>query len=384
MIDWRFVLEGKPERVRQVQDAKTEGAAKKWAIGEAPRIIREVEEKRHQEKTEGTRSKVPTFAHFVEKQWLPIYPKAAGNRHTTIEEKKGHLKTHLIPFFGETRLDRIDFKQIQKFIATTLNKTKGKREEERTSRNGYLKAQKTISPKRVKNVVGTLRTILGSAVDWGDLPALPKFPRVKCPMPSFGFYDVSEVALLATSARDAEERALILFAAHSGARAGEQLAIEWTDLDFRRKLITFRRARTAGITVDSTKSNKPREVPMSPTLEAALKTHRHLRGPLVFCQHDEHASHLTIWHLHGALERAARRAQLRLLRWHDLRHSFASNLTIGGTPLRQVQEWLGHSSLTMVLRYAHLAPGGGREYLAALDVPAETPSESASQSSGKK
>jgi site-specific recombinase XerD len=53
-----------------------------------------------------------------------------------------------------------------------------------------------------------------------------------------------------------------------------------------------------------------------------------------------------------------------------LRHSFASNLTIGGTPLRQVQEWLGHSSITMTMRYSHLAPGGGREYLAALDGPA--------------
>ena len=40
---------------------------------------------------------------------------------------------------------------------------------------------------------------------------------------------------------------------------------------------------------------------------------------------------------------------------------------MGGTPLRQVQEWLGHSSIIMTMRYAHLAPGGGREYLAALD-----------------
>jgi site-specific recombinase XerD len=124
---------------------------------------------------------------------------------------------------------------------------------------------------------------------------------------------------------------------------------------------------------------------MSPTLEAALKKHKQknlMRGPFVFCQHDEHSSPLTVWHLHGALERAARRAQIRLLRWHDLRHSFASNLTIGGTPMRQVQEWLGHATLTMTLRYSHLAPGGGREYLAALDIPEA--SESASKSSSKK
>lgn len=107
---------------------------------------------------------------------------------------------------------------------------------------------------------------------------------------------------------------------------------------------------------------------MSLTLETALKAHQRaagLRGPLVFCQHDEHSSPLTVWHLHGALERGARRGRLPLLRWHDLRHSFASNLTIGNVPLRQVQEWLGHATITMTMRYAHLAPGGGREYLAA-------------------
>jgi integrase len=61
------------------------------------------------------------------------------------------------------------------------------------------------------------------------------------------------------------------------------------------------------------------------------------------------------------------RAGLRRIRWHDCRHSFASQLVMGGTPLRQVQEWLGHSTITMTMRYSHLAPGGGREHLVALD-----------------
>lgn len=196
--------------------------------------------------------------------------------------------------------------------------------------------------------------------------APPRFPQIRCSLPSFDFYDASEVAALVDSARD-DERILILLAGHTGARAGELLALEWTDVDFRQKLVTFRRSRTGGITTD-TKSRRPRQVPMSETLADALQAHRHLRGPLVFCQED--GAHLTLWFLHGALERAARRAQLRLLRWHDLRHSFASNLTIGGTPLRQVQEWMGHSSITMTMRYAHLAPTEqARKYLDALEAP---------------
>jgi site-specific recombinase XerD len=96
----------------------------------------------------------------------------------------------------------------------------------------------------------------------------------------------------------------------------------------------------------------------------ALKAAKHLKGNLVFCQAD--GEPLTLFMLHGALIRAARKAGLRLLRWHDLRHSFASNLTKNGTPLKQVQEWMGHSTITMTMRYAHLAPHGGREHLAGL------------------
>jgi integrase len=197
--------------------------------------------------------------------------------------------------------------------------------------------------------------------------AIALSPQVKCAAPTFDFYDATEAALLVASARE-DERTLILFALHTGARAGEQIALEWTDIDTRaHKHVSLRKSRTNGVTSPTTKSGKPRTVPLSATLEAALKPHRHMKGPLVFCQDDGRP--LTLWHLHGALDRAARRAQLRRLRWHDLRHSFASNLTIGGTPIRQVQEWMGHSTILMTMRYSHLAPGGGREHPAALDAP---------------
>ncbi len=221
--------------------------------------------------------------------------------------------------------------------------------------------------------MGTLRTILGTAHEWGVLEKLPEFPQIKTVTPTFDFYDATEAALLVGSARE-DERALVLFALHTGARAGELLALEWTDVDLRaQQLVSFSKSRSDGFTTNGTKSGKPRKVPLSQTLVAALKAHRHMRGPLVFCQDD--GKPLTLWHLHGALERATRKASLRLLRWHDLRHSFASNLTIGGAPIRQVQEWMGHATVTMTMRYSHLAPGGGREYLAALD--AATPSKKA-------
>ncbi len=73
--------------------------------------------------------------------------------------------------------------------------------------------------------------------------------------------------------------------------------------------------------------------------------------------------------LHERLWGACRRAGLREIRWHDLRHSFASQLVTAGVPVRQVQEWLGHSTITMTMRYAHLAPGSGADLIQALEDP---------------
>jgi site-specific recombinase XerC len=68
--------------------------------------------------------------------------------------------------------------------------------------------------------------------------------------------------------------------------------------------------------------------------------------------------------------RTGTRAGLREIRWHDLRHSFASQLVSSSVPIRQVQEWLGHSTITMTMRYSHLAPGSGANLIQALESPA--------------
>jgi integrase len=145
---------------------------------------------------------------------------------------------------------------------------------------------------------------------------------------------------------------LLLFALHTGARAGEQRAIEWSDIDWRSRSVRFRRAMVLG-KVGPTKSGRERSVPLTVALEAALKSIRHLRGQLVFCNPD--GSPLTLWQLHDRFQFVCRRAGLRRIRWHDMRHSFASQLVIAGVPIRQVQEWLGHQSITMTMRL--LTPG---------------------------
>jgi site-specific recombinase XerD len=95
-----------------------------------------------------------------------------------------------------------------------------------------------------------------------------------------------------------------------------------------------------------------------------------MRGKVVFCNSDGRP--LLLWQLHERLEMVCRLAGLRKVRWHDLRHSFASQLVAEGVPLRQVQAWLGHSTIHMTMRYSHLAPNSGAELIGVLDHQAAT------------
>jgi site-specific recombinase XerD len=65
---------------------------------------------------------------------------------------------------------------------------------------------------------------------------------------------------------------------------------------------------------------------------------------------------------------AQKKAGLRRIKWHELRHSLASILTTGGAPLRIVQSLLGHSTIKTTERYAHLAPGQSAGFMHLLSV----------------
>jgi len=86
----------------------------------------------------------------------------------------------------------------------------------------------------------------------------------------------------------------------------------------------------------------------------------------VFC--DEGGRILTDTEVRRPLWRACKRASLRMITWHILRHTFASHLVMRGAPIRAVQELLGHSTILMTMRYAHLAPEVAREAVQLLDL----------------
>jgi site-specific recombinase XerD len=101
---------------------------------------------------------------------------------------------------------------------------------------------------------------------------------------------------------------------------------------------------------------------------------------LVFVQRD--GEQHDPWTLKRQLAAASRKAGLRCIRRHDARHSFASNLVIAGAPLLVVQKWMGHSTIAMTMKYAHLAPNAGAEFIHALDGASSLRSPDAHASEG--
>jgi integrase len=126
------------------------------------------------------------------------------------------------------------------------------------------------------------------------------------------------------------------------------------------------RSVTRGV-ITEPKSNRARVVPLSEETRRALKAHRHLRGELVFCttagrMFRKNETKHPLW-------RACRKAGLRRIGWHCLRHSFASHLVMRGVALKAVQELVSHATMKMTMRYAHLSPHVTRDAVQLLDRP---------------
>jgi len=165
--------------------------------------------------------------------------------------------------------------------------------------------------------------------------------------------------------REPKWHPFFLVALHTGMRQGEIFGLQWGDLDFVKRQIHIRRTIRKRV-VGTPKNNRHRSVPMTDRLHDALWAHRSLRSRTwVFTR--DNGEPLTRNSIKWAFWRHTRAAGLPEIRFHDLRHSFASQLVMAGVPLAGVKELLGHADIKMTMRYSHLAPAETARYIRALD-----------------
>ena len=158
-----------------------------------------------------------------------------------------------------------------------------------------------------------------------------------------------------------DEWYMVSFALHTGLRRGEQFNLRWEDLDFVTGIITVRRS----------KSGEARRIPMNDTVREILRTApSRLKSRYVFASHTGETPRDAKNFINRVFGPALKTANITNLHWHDLRHTFASRLVMKGVDLRTVQELMGHKSITMTLRYAHLSPHHQLEAVQRLNGPA--------------
>src|SRR4029077_11061109 len=157
----------------------------------------------------------------------------------------------------------------------------------------------------------------------------------------------------AAKATDWRAHLLVLLAGEAGLRLGEMAALEWSDIDFAKGQMCVQRSAWKG-QIASPKGGRLRYVPLTARVAAALREHRHLRGPLVLYQDD--GLPLTEGLVQGYVKRAAQKAGLFNNGPHMLRHTFCSRLAMKRAPARAIQELAGHQNLTTTQRYMHLSP----------------------------
>lgn len=286
----------------------------------------------------------PKLTEFAQ-EFVATYA-TSNNKPSEVEAKRSILRTWLVPILGRKRLDEITVRDVEALKAKMLAKGR--------------------SPKRVNNTLTVLGRMLKYAVEVGILESSPRVRFVRVPPRELGFLDFDEYArLLDAAVAEPEVRTAILVAGDAGLRSGEVRALQWKRVDFVSQQLTvaetFWRRR-----LGSPKGGRIGVVPMTDQLSVALRQTRHLRGEFVFCNAQGEAWSRD-W-MDDALKRQCRRAGLREIGWHTLRHSFCSHLAMQGASAKAIMELARHTSLGITQRYMHLTPDKRREAIGLLDA----------------
>ena len=253
------------------------------------------------------------------------------------------------PHFAHKRLDRITPVDVEAYKSDRVKK---------------------VSQRTTDADLGRLRRLFSLCVTWGLCQKNPvkavKFFNPECRRDRF--LTPEEEALLLKHAPPSLQPCITL-AVNTGLRLREMLTLTWGQVDLKQGHVT--------VTAEMAKGKKTRHVPLNANAREVLEgLPRGLKSEtLVFQKYggevfgNKRKKAPSFYKAWQATTAAAIKDGLdqRDLCWHTLRHTFASRLVIAGVPVNAVQQLLGHQSIQMVMRYAHLAPGHLRDAVHLLD-----------------
>ncbi len=259
----------------------------------------------------------------------------------TSHARNGQMVKTFQAFFGEMEVGEVSTAVVSRFKALRMEKH---------------------SPGTVLRELGLLRRIFTLAVhEW----ELAKENPVSKAMRSIANADNKRVRYLAPeevprllAALPPWLRPIVILARHTGLRRSNLLGLTWEQVKLERRVLLIPR----------TKNGLPIGLPLNETAVAVLlqaRENRHPVSPYVFWEGD--GKPVSGGRLGITFRRVCQTAGIENLRFHDLRHDFASGLVQAGVDIHRVKELLGHKDLRMTLRYSHLAPENLADAVRVLD-----------------
>ncbi len=278
-----------------------------------------------------------TFQKLAE-EWVESYAKAHG-RPSTLTTYRWLLDHHLLPAFGTRVLTMLTTKDVQAYLAEKVRQ---------------------VAPKTANHCLVLLKEILEAAVAWGRIPTNPAKQIRKAALPhrEATLWTATEIQRFLIAAGD-KWRPVFLTAVFTGLRLGELQAMAWEGQN-RPNFATNKIEVTCSYN-DRTRRLGPaksersvRTVDMVPSVrQALLALDKSATGPLVFS--GERGGLMPPSVLARAFHATIKRAQVARIRFHDLRHTFASLLIMAGKHPKYICAQMGHHSAAFTLdTYGHL------------------------------
>lgn len=308
-------------------------------------------------KSNGELSADMLFADYME-LWLEVVRNSIEI--TTFSSYTQMVKGKIVPYFRKTgvKLGELQARHIQSF---------------------YLHELKTVSPGTVIHYHANIHKALKYAVKMDLIPFNPadKVERPKKQRYIADYYRQEELERLLEASKDHPYSLLIQMTAFYGLRRSEALGLKWDAIDFERDTITIKHIVTNAkidgkceiVCADRAKTKSSlRSLPLVSNIRDKLlalrgqqKENRRVCGNCYSKKYDGYVFVDAMGNIFNPRSVTANFSKLleqnglRHIRFHDLRHSCASLLLANDVPLKQIQEWLGHSDIgTTANIYSHL------------------------------
>jgi integrase len=262
----------------------------------------------------------PTKQRFKEIEARYLLHQKARLSPAGYERERHVVEKHLDAFFGEMKLGAIRRGDIAAYVT---------------------KRSTEVAPATILKEANTVKHLFKMLVEWELLPVSPA-QQIKTPKVPEGRARWLRPEELRGVLEAAPEwlRPVIGLACATGMRRGELLNVRWFDVDTANGSILLRK----------TKNGKPRTVFLNESAQLVLASLP--KGKVT----DRLFPKVTPAQVSMAFIRTVRELGIEDVRWHDLRHTFASLLRQSGAPLEDISELLGHSDLRMTRRYSHVGP----------------------------